>query len=86
MKNLLSFFMMFLLAVCITSCASVEDPVVVLTPSSLEYDQENQTEETQAPAPEPEPAPVAEPAPALHRNPNRNRNLLRKLNRQYNKQ
>ncbi|MBO7431971.1 MAG: OmpA family protein [Elusimicrobia bacterium] len=64
MKNLLSFFMMFLLAVCITSCASVEDPVVVLTPSSLEYDQENQTEETQAPAPEPEPAPVAEPAPA----------------------
>ena len=69
MKNVLSLLLMMSLAIGVSSCASVEDPVVVLTPSSVEFEQEDTKEAEQTPAPEPvaepEPksAPVVEPAP-----------------------
>ena len=64
MKKFVSFFMMLFVAVCITSCASVEDPVIVLTPSETDFEQEETKEQTQTPVSEPSPEPIAEPAPA----------------------
>ena len=69
MKNVLSLLLMMALTIGVSSCASVEDPVVVLTPSSLEFEQEDTKKAEQAPEPEPlaepepTPVPVVEPEP-----------------------
>ena len=52
---------MMLLAIFVSSCASVEDPVIVLTPSP--YESESVSEQKQEPESEPEPEPIPEPEP-----------------------
>ena len=67
MKNMLSFMLMMLLAVCISSCASIEDPVIVLTPPTFESEQKSEpvseSEPEQTPTTEPEPVIAPEPEP-----------------------
>ncbi len=65
MKNVLSFMLMMLLAVCVSSCKNYAipddmDPVIIVTPAP---DSEQVEETEQEPAPEPEPQPQPEPAP-----------------------
>ena len=69
MKNVLSFMLMMLLAISISSCASLDD-VIVISPapnSDKEYVSESEStpvqEPEQKPAPEPEPEPEPKPEP-----------------------
>ncbi|MBR3628659.1 MAG: hypothetical protein IKN42_07475, partial [Elusimicrobia bacterium] len=63
MKNVLSFMLMMLLAVCVSSCKNYAipddmDPVIIVTPAP---DSEQAEETEQEPAPEPEPEPQPQP-------------------------